>query len=58
MCKILYYLREKPDKIFIYLHGGPFFTILAPQDDPFAYYLVKERKNVYLINYLKLESMK
>lgn len=52
MCKTLYYLREKkPDKIFIYLHGGPFFTILAPQNDPFAYYLVKKRKNVCLINY-------
>lgn len=52
MCKSLYYLNQKtPDKIFVYIHGGPFFTILSPQDDPFAYHLFKKEKNIVLINY-------
>ncbi|MCZ3703974.1 hypothetical protein L2Z99_03085 [Lactobacillus mulieris] len=38
-------------KIYIYLHGGPFFILENLNDDPFTQYFNKMLKNVFIINY-------
>lgn len=52
MKRSLVYLTNTNEKnIFFYLHGGPFFNIKTPKDDPFAYYFFKKKNNLILLNY-------
>lgn len=51
MPKCLTYVINTDDKtMVIYLHGGPFFNIETPLDDPFASFFFKKR-NLILLNY-------
>ncbi|EGG31945.1 MAG: hypothetical protein N4R24_01075 [Lactobacillus iners] len=46
---IPYFIKSKR-KIIIYLHGGPFFEIKTPLEDPFATFFSK-KENLILLNY-------
>lgn len=39
------------EKVYFYLHGGPFFTLRNWQEDPFATMLYNEQRNFILLNY-------
>lgn len=51
MSSSLYLNNPSELKIYIYLHGGPFFILENLNDDPFTHYFNKMLKNIFIINY-------
>ncbi|WP_242508910.1 hypothetical protein [Lactobacillus delbrueckii] len=52
MRKIVEYIFcRDSEKVYFYLHGGPFFSLGSWQEDPFATMLYNEQRNLILVNY-------
>lgn len=51
MAEILKYIYFTSRKLVIYLHGGPRFNIYKEDEDPFVWFLLKNKVNVIVINY-------
>ncbi|MCD5524441.1 alpha/beta hydrolase family protein [Lactobacillus delbrueckii] len=52
MRKIVEYIFcRDSEKVYFYLHGGPFFSLGSWQEDPFATMLYNEQRNLILVNH-------